>query len=88
MDWLDIVKSDEWKKFRDAMFELWKFYVFAALDSRGVVHLQHQARVEMIERIMRIPIDKLPKQEADLYRHNLTRRQEKILRNEFEGNDA
>jgi len=87
MDFRDLVASDEWKKVYDRLHEMWKFHFRnAAYETERDKHLQHIAKLKMIEEIMGMPLPGLEGEQAVQYRKKVNSDRDKFIEERL--NDA
>jgi hypothetical protein len=84
MDFREVVSSMEWQKMYKALLSKWKYeFRSAAQAIEREKHLKHQAKYEMIEEIMAIPLSGLKGEDADLYIGKMRRDKDKLMEEQF-----
>jgi hypothetical protein len=85
VDFLDVVQSDEWRKVYDRLLRRWSAHFDAMQESKSWEEfIEHRARMKEVHEIMRMPLDKLPKDGAELYKEKIDRSLTKTAREKFD----
>lgn len=86
MDIREIVQSDEWRKIYDRFLYRWKSHLESMQNAKTWEEfIEHRARMREVYEMMRMPLEKLPHDDAVFYKDKIDRSVSKATEEVFNG---
>lgn len=86
MDFRELLQSEDWRKVYDRLLYRWKGHLDSMQNAKTWEEfIEHRARMKEVYEFMRMPLEKLPKDDAVFYRDKVDRGTAKAIEEVFNG---